>query len=80
MITESRNFCYTGFPLISVRFWNFKDGAKRQDFWQRINILKGICFKQKSVDELRFVKKCENFTFKVNFRCQKSTKFVHKNH
>ena len=28
--------------LISVRFWNFKNGgSKKQDFWPRINILKG---------------------------------------
>ena len=27
----------------------------------------------KSVNELRFVKKCQNCTFKVNFQCQKLT-------
>ena len=28
--------------LISVWLWNFKDGGpKKQDFWPRINILKG---------------------------------------
>ena len=32
----------------------------------------------KSVDELCFVKKCQNHTFKVNFRCQKSTDFCSK--
>ena len=40
-------------------------GPKKQDFWPRI----------KSVDELPFVKKCQNRTFKVNFQCQKSTEF-----
>ena len=29
-------------------------GPKKQDFWPRINILKG------SIDELRFVKRCQN--------------------
>ena len=32
-------------------------GLEKQDFWPRINILK--------VDDLRFVKKCQNCTFKV---------------
>ena len=27
--------------LISVRLWNFKVGPKKQDVWQKINILKG---------------------------------------
>ena len=35
-------------------------------------------FSKKSVDELRFVKKCQNHTFKVNFRCQKSIEFFQK--
>ena len=30
------------------------------------------------VDELRFVKKCKNRTFKGNFQCQKSTDFFQK--
>ena len=45
-------------------------GPKKQDFWPRINILKG------SIDELRFVKKCQNCTFKVNFECQRSTVII----
>ena len=32
----------------------------------------------KSGDELWFIKKCQNCTFKVNFQCQKSTEFSHK--
>ena len=52
-------------------------GPKKQDFWPRINVLKGFFF-IKSVDELRFIKKCQNCTFKVNFRCQKSTEFFQK--
>ena len=46
-------------------------GPERQDFWPRINILKGKKY-EKSVDELWFVKKCQNRTFKVNFQFQKS--------
>ena len=34
--------------------------------------------RKKSVNELRFIKKCQNHTFKVNFRCKKSTKFFQK--
>ena len=48
-------------------------GPKKQDFWPRINILKG------SIDELRFVKRCQNCTFKVNFECQRST-VIKQNH
>ena len=33
---------------------------------------------KKSVDELWFVKKCQNRTFKFNFRCQKSTELFQK--
>ena len=51
-------------------------GPKKQDLWPRINILKG--FFLKLVDELRFIKKCQNCTFKVNFGCQKSTDFFQK--
>ena len=43
-------------------------GPKKQDFWPRINILKGNSF-FKSVDELWFIKKCQKRTFKVNFLC-----------
>ena len=49
-------------------------GPKKQDFWLRINILKGFFF-QKSVDELWFMEKSQYCTFKVNFQCQKSTDF-----
>ena len=52
-------------------------GPKKQDFWPRINILKGFFF-QKSVDELWFIKKWQNCTFKDNFRCQKLTDFFQK--
>ena len=51
-------------------------GPKQQHFCPKINIPKGFFFK--SVDELRFVKKCQNRTFKVNFQCQKSTEFLKK--
>ena len=49
-------------------------GPKMQDFCPRINMLKGN-FLEQSYDELWFVKKCRNRTFKVNFLCQKSTEF-----
>ena len=48
-----------------------------QDFCPRINMHKGIFFKQ-SYNELWFVKKCQNCTFKVNFPCQKLTEFFQK--
>ena len=59
--------------VISVWSWNFKDGkakflAKNQN---------EIVF-QKSFDELMFIKKCQNCTFKVNFQCQKSIEFFQK--
>ena len=50
---------------------------KKQDFWPRINILKGFFF-TKSIDELWFIKKCQNLFSKVNFRCQKSIEFFQK--
>ena len=49
-------------------------GPKKQDFWPKINILRGRLY-FKSVNELWFVKKCQNRTFKVNFQCQKSAEF-----
>ena len=52
-------------------------GPKMQDFCPRINKLKGFFF-FKSCDDLRFVKKCRNCTFRVNFLCQKSTEFFQK--
>ena len=48
-------------------------GLKKQIFWPRIN--KGFFL---SVVELQFVKKYQNRTFKVNFRCQKSAEFFKK--
>ena len=35
-------------------------------------------FKKKAFDQLRFVNKCQNRTFKVNYQCQKSTEFFQK--
>ena len=62
---------------MSVQLWNLKIVCpKKQDFWPRINILKE--FLNKSVDELWFIKKCQNCTFKVDFRCQKSTEIFQK--
>ena len=51
-------------------------GPKKQDFGQESTYSKDFVFK--SDDELRFIKKCQNHTFKVNFRCQKSTEFFQK--
>ena len=58
------------------RWWVIKSKL----FWPRINILRILIrgFFFKSFDELRFIKKCQNHTFKVNFRCQKSNKFFQK--
>ena len=54
-------------PLMSVRLWNFKEESTcSKDF-----------FKQ-SYNELWFVKKCQNRTFKVNFGCQKLIEFFQK--
>jgi hypothetical protein len=47
-------------------------GPKMQVFAQESTCSKEIFLKQ-SCDELWFVKKCRNRTFKVNFLCQKST-------
>ena len=60
---------------MSVRLWNFKLGPKKQDFWPRIKYSKENIFK-KCVDELRFIKKCQNPTYKS--QCQKSTDFFQK--
>ena len=46
-------------------------------FTQELTCSKEIVLKQ-SCDELWFVKKCQNCTFKVNFLCQKSTKNFEK--
>ena len=51
-------------------------GPKKQDFGQESTYSKDFFFK--SNDELWFIKKCQNCTFKVNFRCQKSTEFFQK--
>ena len=48
------------------RWWVLKSKVQ-------INILKG--FFKKSFDELWFVKKCQNRTFKVNFWCQNQPNF-----
>jgi len=63
--------------------------AKMQDFCPRINMLKSaeivlsksifyvmkIALKQ-ACDELWFIKKCRNHTFKVNFLCQNHAQFL----
>jgi hypothetical protein len=62
---------------MSIRLWNFKDGQwvlKCKIFAQESTCLKKILLKQ-SYDELWFVKMCQNYTFKVNFLCQKSIEF-----
>ena len=52
-------------------------GPKMQDFCPRINMLEGNFLKQ-SCDELWFVKKCQNRSFKVNLLGQKLTDFFQK--
>ena len=52
-------------------------GPKMQDICPRINMLKGFFLKQ-SCNELWFVKKCQNCTFKVNFLCQNQQNFFQK--
>ena len=50
---------------------------KSKIFGQESTYSKEILFR-KSFDDLGFVKKCQNRIFKVNFWCQKSTKFFQK--
>ena len=47
-------------------------------FGQKLTYSKEFFFEKKSVNELWLVKKCQNRTYKVNFRCQKSTEFFQK--
>ena len=54
------------------RWWVLKSKI----FGQESTYTKDLFFK--SVDELQFIKKCQNRTFKVNFLCQKSTEFFQK--
>ena len=51
-------------------------GPKMQDFCPRISMLKEYFFQ--SCDELWFVKKCQNCTFKVNFGRQNIIEFFQK--
>ena len=53
---------------------NLKDA---KIFAQELTCSKEIVLKQ-SCDELGFVKKCQNCTFKVNFLCQKSMEIFQK--
>ena len=60
--------------IILVRSWNFKDGGCfKVLFLAKNQRTQRIFFK--SYDELQFVKKQQNYTFIVNFRCQKSINF-----
>ena len=52
------------------RWWVLKSKI----FGEESTYSREIFFK-KFVDELWFIKKCQNCTFKVNFQCQKSTDF-----
>ena len=55
------------------RWWVLKGKIFAQEStWSKEIVLKQSC------DELWFVKKCQNCTFKVNFLCQKSTEFFQK--
>jgi hypothetical protein len=49
-------------------------GTKKQDFLPIIN----ICTQRNFFSKNPLMKKCQNFNFKVNFQCQKSTEFSQK--
>ena len=68
--------CSRIYNLMSVLLQNFKV-LECKIFAQESTCLKGIVLKQ-SCDELWFVKKCYNPTFKVNFLCQKLRDFFQK--
>ena len=71
-----------GFVLIpiskSFRLWNFKDDGSLKTRFLAKNQHPQRNFFKKSVDELQFVKKCQNRTFRVNFGCQKLIEFFQK--
>jgi hypothetical protein len=56
------------------RWWVLKSKISGQESTYSKQIFSKI-----SVDELQFIKKCQNCIFKVNFWCQKSTEFFQKN-
>ena len=57
--------CTYNYVLMSVRLWNFKDGGSQNaTFLSKNQHAQRIFFKQ-SYDELWFVEKCQNRTFKV---------------
>ena len=60
----------------AVEFQRYWVLIKSNSFGQESTHLKDFLFK--SVNELRFVKKCQNCTFKVNFGCQKLIEFFQK--
>ena len=66
--------------LISVRLWIFEDGGSylKGKIFSQESTYSNKTFSKKIVDELLFVKKYQNCTFKVNFLCQKSTDFFQK--
>ena len=49
---------------------------KSKVFGQELTYSKQVFLK--SFNELQFIKKCQNCTFEVNIRCQKSVKFFQK--
>ena len=69
-------FCgISGSSILELQRWWV---LKSKNFSQEPTyILKEIFFK-KTFDELRFVKKCQNRTFKANFGCQKLVRYFQK--
>ena len=67
---------------MSVRLWNLKDdgslGPKNQDFWPRINVLKGEFCKKTSVIELWFVKSAKILLSKSIFNVKNQPNFFKK--
>ena len=59
---------------MSVQLWNFKDGGSQDArFLSENQHAKSSSFKQ-SCNELWFIKKCQNHTFKINFRYKQARK------
>ena len=71
---ESMTFSINISSVVEFQRWWV---LKSKSFTQESTCSKEIVLKQ-SCDELWFVKKCRNCTFKVNFLCQKSTDVVQK--
>ena len=72
-VIESHLFINISSVVELQRWWVLKSKLIGRDSTYSMEFL----FKRSS-DELQFVKKCQNCTFKVNFRCQKSINVFQK--